>query len=105
MDAASPPADSPVFDLPPEFAAALDAPGGLRVRDPRTGAKFQLVPSPAPGLNDGEPDAEPFDGYRSGETLEESVLAGIADADAGRTLSLEEARQEMERRHPELRGR
>ncbi|MFH5806452.1 hypothetical protein [Alienimonas sp. DA493] len=153
MNAASP-ADSPVFDLPPEFAAALDARGEVWVRHLGSGETFRLAPESeeleiasnddlprgqplreevtealaeadaglgrpwaevkgelreelpflAPAAVGGTTD-EPFDGYRSGETLEESVLASIADAEAGHIFSLEEARQEMERRHPELRGR
>ena len=114
-DASSTDAAPTVFDLPPEFAAALDSPAGLRLRDPRTGGTFRLIPSPTTERNEASPDHagpngagaadEPIDGYRSGKTLEESVLAGIADADAGRTMSLDEFQQEMERRHPELRGR
>ena len=104
MDTAAPAAPPTVLDLPPAFAAALDSPAGLRVRDPRTGARFRLVPAP-PREPDGEHRDGPADGYRSGKTLEESVRAGLADAEAGRTMSLDEVRQEMERRHPELRDR
>ena len=102
MDAA--PAPPTVLDLPPAFAAALDSPAGLRVRDPRTGARFRLVPAP-PREPDGDHGDGPVDGYRSGKTLEESVRAGLAQADAGLGMTTEEVRAEMARRHPELRGR
>ncbi|QDT15195.1 hypothetical protein [Alienimonas californiensis] len=100
MNAASP----AVFDLPPEIAAALDARREVLVRHPGTGAQLRLVPEPK-GASDEETNDEPFDGYRSGKTLEESVRAGLAQADAGLGMTTEEVRAEMARRHPELRNR
>ena len=116
MNAAT--ADPPVLDLPADLAAALDAAqqdpaaaGGVWVRHPRTGARFRLRREPGVGAPN-EPEAEEAagaagvsDGYRSPKSLAESVRAGLADAAAGRSRTLEEARAEMERRHPELRGR
>ena len=96
MDAAPPPAPA-VLDLPPEFAAALHSPGGLHVRDPRTGARFRLVPSP--------PATEPEAGESRGTTLREDVEAAVAQMDAGLGMTTDEVRAEMARRHPELRDR
>ncbi len=108
MDTAAPPAPA-VLDLPPEFAAALNSPAGLRVRDPQTGTRFCLVPSPPERLPPERlpPERLPMDaqGDRLPRTLEEEVDEAIAQMDAGLGMTTEEVRAEMARRHPELRNR
>ena len=114
---AAPPADAAKrtgtapLPLPAEFAAALDADGGLLVKHPDTGDVFRLVEEPAAGppetttlLEDVLAAEAEFD---DGRTDADAILAAVAaaDADPGGGMTLAEVRAEMERRHPELRGR
>ena len=87
--AVAPPAAAPVLDLPPAFAAALATGGTVRVRDPRTGARFRLVPDAAEG------PAPPESHYDSGRTLAEEVDEAIAEADAGLGRPWAEVRAEL----------
>ena len=81
--------------LPPALAAALDAAGSVLVTHPRTGATLRLS---LDRTAEGEAGSE----YRSGRTLAQAVEAGLADAEAGRTMSMAEFRAEMGRRQPAL---
>ena len=94
METAAPP--PPCLDLPAEFAAALDAHGEVLVKHPGSGARLRLRPSPA------RSDAAPEGGFRGRRSLSEAVRAGITDADAGRTMSVAEARTRMAAKHSQF---
>ena len=71
----------------------------FHVRHPTKPVRFRLVPEwdeSAEDLDDG-----PW-GPPETTTLEEDVRASLASADAGRTMTVEEFRTELERRRPEL---
>ena len=105
MSAAASAPDPAALPLPAAFAAALDASGTVRVRHPATGAVFRLVPV--------GPPADPADGrpptpaeraaIAGGQTDLEAIREGLAEANAGELMSLEEFREAMMDRHPRLR--
>ena len=99
---AAPMSNAAVPTLPVDLAARLDAAGELHVVHPTTGEPLRLIPDGNGERTPSATEQAEIDGHR---TDLEAIRQGLAEADAGRTMSLAEFRSAMTARHPRLRGR